>query len=53
MSGLEHSDAMIEIEDLGLAKAERIDPLKKYYVQTEFGEKVANLLMEFFDKLEL
>ena len=44
---------MIEIEDLGLAKAERIDPLKKYYVQTEFGEKVANLLMEFFDKLEL
>jgi hypothetical protein len=44
---------MIEIEDLGLAKGERIDPLKKYYVKTEFGEKVAKLLLEFFDKLGL
>ncbi|MDH5482395.1 MAG: hypothetical protein OEY22_05910 [Candidatus Bathyarchaeota archaeon] len=44
---------MIEIEDLGLAKSERIDPLKKYYVKTEFGEKVAKLLLEFFDKLNL
>jgi hypothetical protein len=43
---------MIEIEDLGLAKSERIDPLKKYYVQTELGEKVAKLLLEFFDRLE-
>lgn len=42
---------MIEIEDLGLAKSERIDPLKKYYVKTQFGEKVAKLLLEFFDKL--
>jgi hypothetical protein len=42
---------MIEIESLGLAKSERIDPLKKYYVITEFGEKVAKLLIEFFDKL--
>lgn len=42
---------MIEIADLGLAKPVRIDPLKKYYVQTEFGEKVAKLLLEFFDKL--
>jgi hypothetical protein len=25
---------MIEIESLGLAKSERIDPLKKYYVKT-------------------
>ena len=40
---------MIEIESLGLAKSERIDPLKKYYVITEFGEKVANLLIGFFD----
>jgi hypothetical protein len=44
---------MIEIEDLGLAKSERIDPLKKYYIKTEFGEKVAKLLLEFFDKLSL
>jgi hypothetical protein len=43
---------MIEIEDLGLAKSERIDPLKKYYVKTELGEKVAKLLLEFFDKAE-
>jgi len=42
---------MIEIEDLGLAKGKRIDPLKKYYVKTEFGEKVARLLLEFFGKL--
>ncbi len=43
---------MIEIESLGLAKSERIDPLKKYYLKTELGEKVAKLLLEFFDQLE-
>ena len=43
---------MIEIESLGLAKSERIDPLKKYYLKTEFGEKVAKLLLELFDELE-
>ncbi len=43
---------MIEIEELGLAKGERIDPLKKYYLKTEFGEKIAKLLLELFDKLE-
>ncbi|MCD6243579.1 hypothetical protein J7K06_07875 [Candidatus Bathyarchaeota archaeon] len=43
---------MMEIEHLGLAKSVRIDPLKKYYVITEFGEKVAKLLLEFFDNLE-
>jgi len=42
---------MIEIAELGLAKGERIDPLKKYYVKTELGEKIAKLLLEFFDKL--
>lgn len=42
---------MIEIEDLGLAKSERIDPLKKYYLKTELGQKVAELLIELFDKL--
>lgn len=44
---------MIEIESLGLAESKRIDPLKKYYVKTEFGERVAKLLLEFFDKLGL
>jgi DNA-binding HxlR family transcriptional regulator len=42
---------MIEIEDLGLARSERIDPLKKYYLKTELGEKIAKLLLEFFDKI--
>jgi hypothetical protein len=43
---------MIEIEDLGLAKSERIDPLKKYYLETDLGEKVAKLILKFFDELE-
>jgi len=43
---------MMEIEHLGLAKSVHIDPLKKYYVITEFGEKVAKLLLKFFDNLE-
>jgi len=42
---------MIEIEDLGLAKSERIDPLKKYYVKTELGQRAAELIIELFDKL--
>lgn len=44
---------MIEIEELGFAKSERIDPLKKYYVKTELGEKVAKLLLGFFDELNV
>ena len=43
---------MIEIEDLGLAKSIRIDPLKKYYVKTELGEKVTNLLLDFFNDID-
>ena len=43
---------MIEIEDLGFAEARPIDPLKKYYVQTELGEKIAQLLLKFFDDVE-
>jgi hypothetical protein len=43
---------MIEIESLGLAKSERIDPLKKYYQKTELGKKVAELLLGFFDEVE-
>ena len=42
---------MIEIELLGLAKSERIDPLKKYYVKTELGEKLAKLLLGLFDEI--
>ena len=42
---------MMEMENLGLAKSVAIDPLKKYYVKTELGEKVAKLLLEFFDGL--
>jgi len=44
---------MIEIEELGLAKSERIDPLKKKYMKTELGEKIAKLLLDFFDKLDV
>lgn len=43
---------MMEIENLGIAKSVPIDPLKKYYVKTEFGEKVAKLLLEFFEQVE-
>ena len=43
---------MMEIENLGLAKSVPIDPLKKYYVKTEFGEKVAKLLLEFFREIK-
>jgi DNA-binding PadR family transcriptional regulator len=44
---------MIEIEDLGLATSVRIDPLKKYYVKTDLGQKLAELLIELFDKLNV
>ncbi len=43
---------MMEIEDLELAKSVPIDPLKKYYVKTEFGEEIAKLLLAFFDRVE-
>ena len=43
---------MMEIENLGLAKSVAIDPLKKYYVKTEFGEKIAKLLLEFFREIK-
>jgi hypothetical protein len=43
---------MIEIEQLGLARSERIDPLKKYYLITPFGEKLAKLLLGVFKELE-
>ncbi|UCC33236.1 MAG: hypothetical protein JSW53_05565 [Candidatus Bathyarchaeota archaeon] len=43
---------MMELEDQGLAESVAIDPLKKYYVKTSFGERVAELLLELFDKTE-
>jgi len=43
---------MIEIEQLGLAKSERIDPLKKLYTIAPDGKKIAELLLGVFDKLE-
>jgi hypothetical protein len=43
---------MIEIEQLGLAKSQKIDPLKKYYLKTELGQKVAKLLLGVFEELE-
>ena len=46
------SSRMMEIENLGLAKSVAIDPLKKYYVKTEFGEKVAKLLLGFFREIK-
>lgn len=42
---------MMEIEELGLAKSEHIDPLKKKYTITEYGLKLAKLLLELFEKL--
>ena len=44
---------MIEIEQLALAKSERIDPLKKYYVITDLGEKVVQLLLGFFKEIDV
>ncbi len=43
---------MIEIEQLGLARSERIDPLKKYYLITDLGEKIAQQLLQFFNDLD-
>ncbi len=43
---------MIELEDLGLAESVAIDPLKKYYVKTEVGEKIAKFLLDFFSDLK-
>jgi len=38
---------MTEIENLGLAKRERVKSLKRLYVKTDLGEKVARLLLKF------
>ena len=44
---------MIEIEQLGLAKSERIDPLKKLYKITPTGKKIAELLIGLFDRIDV
>jgi len=43
---------MMEMEHLGLAESVPIDPLKKYYVITELGNKIADLLLGMFTALE-
>lgn len=43
---------MMEMKHLGLAESVQIDPLKNYYVKTDLGEKIAGLLLGFFDELE-
>jgi DNA-binding HxlR family transcriptional regulator len=43
---------MMEMEHLGLAESVAIDPLKKYYVITELGNKIADLLLGMFSALE-
>ena len=43
---------MIEMEHLGLAKSIPIDPLKKYYVISDLGDRLADLLLKLFDGLE-
>jgi hypothetical protein len=42
---------MIEIENLGLATSGRIKQKKKYYLKTELGEKIAELLLGMFDEI--
>ena len=36
----------------GLAKIIKIDSLRKYYVISDYGEKIAELLLRFFDELD-
>jgi DNA-binding HxlR family transcriptional regulator len=43
---------MMEMEQLGIAESVAIDPLKKYYVITDFGNKIADLLLNMFNELE-
>ena len=43
---------MIEIENLGFAKSEHIDILKRYYIKTEACEKIAEFLLTFFEQLD-
>jgi hypothetical protein len=42
---------MIEITQLGFAEAKPIDPLKREYVITEKGEKLAHALLELLQNI--
>ena len=42
---------MMEMEQLGIAESVAIDPLKKYYVITPLGEKIAGLILDLFDEI--
>jgi len=42
---------MEELETLGLAKSVPIDPLKKHYIKTKLGEKIAKFLLRLFDQI--
>jgi hypothetical protein len=42
---------MKELQSLGFAKSIAINSRKKYYVKTNLCNKVARLLLEFFDKV--
>ncbi len=44
---------MNKFEALDLAKSEKIDPLKKQYLITPKGKKIAEQILEFFDNLTL
>jgi len=43
---------MIEIEDCGLAKHEKMDIKKKRWIISEFGKQVGRLLFGFFAKID-
>ncbi len=42
---------MMEFEQLGLATSVKLDPLKRYYVKTDFGEKCAKLILQSFNQI--
>ncbi len=42
---------MMEFEQLGIATSIKLDPLKRYYVKTEFGEKCAKLMLSTFNQI--
>lgn len=42
---------MMEFEQLGVATSVKLDPLKRYYVKTELGEKCAKLMLQSFNQI--
>jgi uncharacterized protein (DUF934 family) len=43
---------LLRVATASSATGRNIDSLKKYYVKTELGEKVAKLLLEFFGQIK-